>query len=138
MKTPRDILLERHQAMEPRLDAIRRDVLAGLGKAVRREPSPNLIVRLWVEVFWSCRRIWGGLAVVWMGLCLFNLAQRDPAELRLARSPAPVPTMATLQEQERMLNELLADRSVASEAIRPREFVPKPRSAASGITPPNL
>jgi len=134
MKTPRDILLERHQSSAPKLDSIRREVLAGLEARVRREPCSHWVVRLWVEVFWSCRRIWGGLALVWVGLCLFNLAQRDPADLRLARSPASVPTMATLQEQERMLNELLADRSVATEAIRPREYVPKPRSAVGGIT----
>ncbi len=32
MKTPRDILFARHQAAAPKLDAIRRSVLAGLNK----------------------------------------------------------------------------------------------------------
>ncbi len=45
MKTPRELLLERHRAAEPQLDAIRREVLQGLERRAespeeRRAPNP--------------------------------------------------------------------------------------------------
>ena len=124
MKTPRELLLERHQAIEPRLDVLRREVLAS-----RREPAPpHWFARLWLELFWSCRRIWTGLAVVWVALLFINLSQREPASARLVQSqPSPM-TMMAFRDQEALLQELLADRTPPVEAVPARPFEPKPRS----------
>ena len=43
MKTPREILLGRHQAVEPKLDAIRREVVADTEVGLDRRASRNLI-----------------------------------------------------------------------------------------------
>ena len=130
MKTPRELLLERHQAIEPRLDAIRREVLAS-----RWEPAPsNGLARVWQELFWSCRRTWTGLAAVWVVLFLINLSQRDAASARLAPSQSPAETIMAFRDQEALLRELLADRIPPLEAIPARPFEPKPRSEISRTT----
>jgi len=129
MKTPRELLLVRHQAMDPKLDTIRREVLAN-----RWEPTTNWPTRLWLELFWSCRRIWTGLAAVWVILFLINLSQRDPASARLAQSQPEAMTVMALRDQEALLQELLADRTPPVEAVPPRPFEPKPRSDISRPT----
>ena len=130
MKTPRELLLERHQAMEPRLDVLRREVLAK-----QWEPgTTKWTSRFWLEVFWSCRRTWTSLAAIWVILLLLNLSQRDPASVRLAQSQPSAVTMMSFQEQEALLQELLADRTSPLEAVPARPFEPKPRSEISRTT----
>lgn len=130
MKTPRELLLERHQAMEPRLDVLRREVLAK-----QWEPgTTNWTSRFWLEVFWSCRRTWTSLAAIWVILLLLNLSQRDPASVRLAQSQPSAVTMMSFREQEALLQELLADRTSPLEAVPARPFEPKPRSEISRTT----
>ena len=136
MKTPRDILFQRHEAAGPKLDAIRRDIVArhcapverGLAAALASFPN-----RVWQELFWSCRRVWTGLAVVWMVLVFVNLSQRDSqsAHAQPAGSPPSAEMVMALHRQEA---ELLADRSGPADAVRPRNFEPAPRSEISGIT----
>ena len=68
MKTPREILLERHQAAAPKLDAIRREVVEVAADVNRRKQSVRELtfaatlasaIRLsFLELVWPCRRIW--------------------------------------------------------------------------------
>ena len=132
MKTPRDILFQHHDAAGPKLDAIRRDVLArhcapaesGLAAALAGFPN-----RLWLELFWSCRRVWTGLAVVWVLLIIVNVSQRDGRSVQLATARPTAEMVMALRHQE---DELLADRSQPAEAIRPRNFEPRPRGEIDG------
>ena len=117
MKIPREILLKRHPAVEGRLDAIRERVLAhelncpapnptsvspGLGLVLLRLP-----LRIWQELFWSCRRIWAGLAGAWLVMIAVNLLSLDEPSARLKTGRvAGQDVWALLVERERLLAEL--------------------------------
>jgi hypothetical protein len=97
MNTPRDLLFARHQAAIPKLDALRRDVVAGLGAARRRGQTSlaaGLLPLLWRELIRPCRQTWTALAAVWVVLFIVNAAQRDGASACRGQSPPPVPKSA--------------------------------------------
>jgi hypothetical protein len=144
MKTPREILLASHQAAIPKLDAIRRSVIFELNNQETKEQSwPVSLVasllgcsnKLWLELVWPCRRIWTGLAAVWVLLAIVNVSQRDGSQVHLAKSSSPVAMTMTFRDQQKMLNELFADRSLPAEAVRPRIFSPKPRTETMELLP---
>jgi hypothetical protein len=136
MKTPRELLLARHQAA-PKLDAICREVVATECAAQDRNPAEvpaGLLARLWREAIWPCRRFWTGLAFVWVLLIVVNLAQRDDSGTVIAESNRAAEILILVRNQERILNETLFDRSQAADAIPPRSSAPRPRSEASKPT----
>jgi hypothetical protein len=134
MKTPRDLLFTRHQAATPKLDAVRREVVSRLSAANPPNPdtsSVHLLARFWQELILPCRRTWTGLAAVWILILIVHLSQRDTVN-SITGKPADPEQMAMLpQAQQRLLNELLADRADPAEADRPRNFSPKPRTEKS-------
>ncbi len=142
MKTPRDILFARHQAAAPKLDAIRREVVAGLNHQDTKTPSflPGFVSlclggsnKLWLELIWPCRRIWTGLAAIWILIFIVNVSLHDGSQTMMAKSsPTPEMTM-TFREQQKWLDELLADRSIPTDAERPRFFSPKPRTETTEL-----
>jgi len=83
---------------------------------------------LWRELILPSRRIWAGLAAVWLLLLIINLSQRDPVS-GVTGQPvhAPAVTMSW-QLQQRWMDELLADRSPSPEADRPRTAPSRPRT----------
>jgi hypothetical protein len=141
MKPPRDILLERHQAATPKLDAIRREVLNAefkVGQASRlslislffqMETGWKPVLRLlWRELIWPCRRTWAGLAAVWIALLIFNVSQRDESELAARKLPPPSPeAIMAWRQQEKLLAELIGP-STPGDAEQRKIFLPKPRT----------
>lgn len=135
MKTPREILLVQHRIAEPQLDAIRGEVVAKLNHQDTKTPSLILtfassclrgLNKLWQELVLPSRRIWAGLAAVWVLLAVINFAQRDLVVTRTA--PAMAVAM-DFREQQRLLNELFASNASANiEADRPKIFHPRPRT----------
>ena len=137
MKTPRDILLARHQAAAPKLDAIRHAVMAELNNQETKEQSrqasfvasllgcPN---KLWQELIWPARRIWAGLATVWVLIFIINFSQRDNVSSVTGKPVRTVEMSMSLQEQQHWMNELFADRSSLPDADRPRNSTPRPRT----------
>ena len=138
MKTPRNILLAQHRAAGPKLDAIRRTVLAEeLNNQVTKKPSwalnfVTLLLRgsktLWSELILPSRRIWAGLAAAWLLIVAVNVLQREPATAGKFSSASSAPPMMSFREQQRWMNELFADRSVAADTEPPKYFSPKPRT----------
>lgn len=137
MKTPRDILFARHQAAALKLDAIRHEVVGKLDHQDTKSQSWSTILvswclggsnKLWLELIWPSRRIWTGLAAVWVLIFIINISQRDGSQAMNAKSTPPVEMMMTFGEQQKMLNELFADRSLPAEAIQQKTFLPKPRT----------
>ncbi len=145
MKTPREILFERHRQAEPRLEAIRRKVLAafpasGSAEALQPRRGEGLLIRAvlrkaWLELVWPSRRAWAGMAALWLAVVAANLEMnaRFPA-LPAARS-APVGELAqAFQEQRRLLAELLPPvKPPPPQAPRPS---PRPRSERPAVFRP--
>ena len=125
MKTPREILLEQHRSAAPKLDAIRNEVL----NAERRgaEAHPNWLVLCWRELIWPSRRIWTGLAAVWVLILAANISLREHSPA-IVKSGSPSEMMMTLKDQQKILAELLTDHSVPRDADRQKIFSPKPRT----------
>jgi hypothetical protein len=142
MKTPREILFAGHQAAAPKLDAIRREIVAESNNKVTKEQSlPAVFVSLflcclktfWCELIFPCRRIWTGLAAVWILIFMVNFSQRDPSELMARKTPSPSPEMiVTFRQQEKLLAELIGpNETQATEP--PRIFSPKPRTETTRL-----
>jgi hypothetical protein len=129
MKKPRSILFARQQNAAPKLDAIRREVLSA--EFQNKDQIPflvNLPLALWRELFWPSRRIWTGLAAIWILIFAVNFSQRDKSEMMAGKTPLPSPEMIlVLGQQERLLAEL-TDQQEAHDAEPPRLFLPQPRS----------
>jgi hypothetical protein len=138
MKTPRDILLARHRVVEPKLDAIRREVVE-VAADVNRRKQPvhkltfaaalaNAIRLSFLELVWPCRRSWAALAAVWIALFIFNVSQRDQSELAARKLPSPSPeAIMAWRQQERLLAELIGP-SAPGDAEQRKIFLPKPRT----------
>lgn len=124
MKTPREIVLNRHQSAETRLDQIRRDVVADLRheKAASCE-SPFLVaagLKFWRELILPARRTWAGIAAVWVVIGVINLTQGDRPPT-IARSSTATPEglrMAREQRQELMRELALLPTSEPAEAAK--------------------
>jgi hypothetical protein len=141
MKTPREILFERCRAAGPKLDAIRNNVLNtefGAGQASSLSPSEKIkksetgkmpvLLLIWHELVWPSRRIWAGLAAIWILIFVFNLSQRDPSELMAQKSPPPSPEMIlAFRQQQQLLAELIGPNETHA-AQPPKPFSPQPRS----------
>jgi hypothetical protein len=141
MKTPRNILFARHQSAAPKLDAIRREVLRAefdnVGQASRLSSFENeknsetgatpVLRLLWRELIFPCRRIWTGLAAVWILIFIVNFSQRDGSQTMMAKS-APSPEMIlTFRQQEMLLAELIGQNEPQT-AEPPKTFSPRPSS----------
>jgi hypothetical protein len=129
MKTPREILLARHQNTAPKLEAIRREVLKIEFQNENQIPFYlNFPLTLWRELFFPCRWIWAGLAAVWILICTVNFSQRDPSELVARKAPPLSPEMIlTFRQQERLLAELIGPDETRP-AEPPKTFLPRPSS----------
>lgn len=133
MKTPREILLARHQAVEPRLDEIRRAFVAGFSPHPAPETENPLALRLWRELIWPCRRTWAGLAAAWLVILLFNYSHADGNPSVGAKSSRPPGEMRlALREQRRVLEELIGPGPAASTVEPPRRPNNQPRSERRG------
>jgi hypothetical protein len=133
MKTPREILFQKHHDANAKLDQLRREVFSHDLEQRTEMLSPgttsiSFLAKLWLELIWPSRRIWAGLAAVWMVIAVLNFTSTDHDSPRLAKSETPPMTpaaIAALHEQQRLFVELISSPADAME--RPR-FVPRPRS----------
>jgi len=141
MKTPRDLLLEKHRAATAALDSVR---MKALETAVR-DPHPagprrfasqasrlpaNFISKLWLELIWPCRRIWAGLAAVWVVILGVNASLSDKPRIVANNSPPSPEVLMALKEQRRVLAELI--QTIPVEAVEPPRRGPQPRSERRG------
>lgn len=129
MKTPREILLARHQGAETKLDDIRRAVVADLRPSPPREPEIPFLLKLWRELIWPCRRTWAGLAAAWLAILVFNHSQSESAPVASAQvHTPPAEIRLALREQHRVLEEILGIRAPAISVERVRRPNNQPRT----------
>jgi hypothetical protein len=133
MKTPREILLKRHQSAEPKLDRMWDQSLAPSVAAVcnRRDSKRNLLPTavwtLWRELVLPSRRIWAGLACAWVLIAVLNLASSEPST-KVASQPKPRSgeELRALIEQRRMFAQLIGP--LSEPAYTRKRTSPGPRS----------
>ena len=119
MKTPREILLDRHRNAESKLDAIRRDVLAEFVPAEPAIESPRptppfsfsmLRTKVWRELVLPCRHVWVGLAAAWMLILGLHLAagmgQTSSVTGNQVSRPGPE-IVAAVRERRELMAQLL-------------------------------
>jgi hypothetical protein len=114
MKTPREILFERHRQAGPRLDAVRRKALAGLTTAENADAfrpartdglsAGGILRKAWRELIVPHRRAWAAMAAVWFALVAANL-QMKAGSRGMPAAPARDVVQA-FNEQRRLLAEL--------------------------------
>jgi len=141
MKTLREVLLEKHQAVEPKLDAIREQATAGLAagttdaparaKSMEKswQPDASTFQISWRRFLWSLRWHLAGLSAVWLVVLFLNVNRTPDLMQGVTRRDAPTPRqlLAALRENQRQLRELIA--APASEpAPEPPKLTPSPRS----------
>jgi len=129
MKTPREILLQHHQAITPKLDEIRRAAVANLKECpAAREQSLTVAValKIWRELIWPARRIWAGFAVVWLVIIAVNLEDSDVSSIAEAKTKSSPGILMAWEQQQKFLAEFIGP-AEAHEAAKPKP-PPRPRS----------
>jgi hypothetical protein len=127
MKTPREILLARHQAAEPKLDAIRNTAVASVYD--RRTHSPAVADRRynWREFFLSLRWHLAGMGAAWLIIVLLNLNVGYATTLASAIPRGKIPPaqiiLACLRENRRELLEMIQPSE--SRDARPTKLFPR-------------
>lgn len=99
MKTPREILLERHQGAAPKLDAIRAGVVSQMADPAGRETMS------WGKWLHSLRWHFAGLSTAWMAVLILNADHSAKTELAVpsAAVPGARQIWASLREHRRLL-----------------------------------
>jgi hypothetical protein len=140
MKTPRDILFQKHQAAEPKLDAIRKTV-AGMIKLregrhvavpkIRDAGTASPPIFSWREFWFSLRWHLAGMSAVWLVVVFLNLNVGHSVSLASALPREKIPSaqmiLASLRENRRELLEMI--QPSGSRDARPSKLFPlQPRS----------
>jgi hypothetical protein len=99
MKTPREILLRRHQAASPKLEAIRAGVVAGMA----RRPASETFS--WREMAGSLRWHLAAMSAAWVVVLLLNIDHSPSAAAMVPRAPISESRQiwASLRESRRLL-----------------------------------
>ena len=108
MKTPRELLLKRHEAALPKLDALRAAVLPARSQLSTLNSQP---ASLWERLFGPNPLAWAGLAAVWLVLLAVNRSGSEPASsasiARRASQPSEAAVAEIVRERRREMAELL-------------------------------
>ncbi len=113
MKTPRDLLLARQQDAEPKLDAIRHQVLASLAKSRANASGPDEdsagIGRFFRACLLAFRWHLAGLSAAWLVIALLSLDHSSAPVATTTKEDASSPRhlLTALRENRRQLLELL-------------------------------
>ena len=126
MKTPKEILLARHQAAEPKLDQIRREVVAELTADPAREPEAPLVLKLWHELILPRPRAWAAVAAMWVVIVALKLSTPEAPPVVAQKSSAPSEVLAEVRQQKLLFAELVGVGK--PRVVEPPKSVPQPRS----------
>jgi len=138
MKTPRQILFDRHHSAESKLNEVRQRALASLAAdptqhaAEKVSSGPMVSLR---ALLLSLRWHLAGMAAVWLAVALLNMdPSSPPPSARAERSnPSPRQLLAALRENRRQLLELIEPPDVESSSARPPSRPPRRSEIQSSI-----
>ena len=135
MKTPREVLLQRHQSVTPRLDAIRRNVVAGVTTPPDRKAERSIAVSFLREFLFPLRWHLAGMSALWLLAALLSIDRAyTPMQTAKANS-SPQVVAAALSENRRQLAEMInspADDAATSTPVP--SFIPRRRSAIQPVS----
>jgi anti-sigma factor RsiW len=95
--------------------------------AIRRF-APVAVFRDWArEVIWPWRRVWAGLAAVWILLLAANCSMHNLSQAVAAKSNPTPEMIQAWRQQEQLLAELIGPNETRA-AAPPRSFLPRPSS----------
>ena len=136
MKTPREILFERHRSAEPKLDAVRQQAVAevhdrrslGAKTSAVTDRRYNGGISFWRELILPRPQAWAGLAAVWVLILALKLSTHDPSHVVTSKSSVPPEVIAELRQQKHLFAELAGIPQLPD--VQPsKPFPPRPRSA---------
>jgi hypothetical protein len=131
MKTPREILLQRHESGGDKLDAVRKNALAAaFPQPESNLPRHSLLSTIHHQFSTLCQlkpQAWAGLAAVWILIFALKLATHDESHVIAKKSPMSREVVAELRRQKLFFAELIGLRETR-DAEPPKIFVPRPRS----------
>jgi hypothetical protein len=125
VKTPRDILLQRHREAQPKLDAIR---IAVLAKETKSGEAPQSLRNILRSLRWHLV----AMSAIWLFVLILR-ADTSRAPILAAATPQPPPPqvmIASLREHRRLLSEMTDAHPAEGERLE--LFVPKPHSESRG------
>jgi hypothetical protein len=131
MKTPREVLLQRHQSVTPRLDAIRQQVIADLTTAPERKVERSIAARFLSEFLLPLRWHLAGMSALWLLAALLNTDRASTTPQTAKANSSPQVLAAALSENRRQLAEMINSpaEDAATSAPVPQPFIPRRRSA---------
>lgn len=116
MKSPREILLNRHKPEEPKLEAISRRVLGG----VRQEEMRRGLGEVIYEWLWPSPIAWGAVAAIWLVLAALSFEGGGRDVPVVASNGLDEERWAALRNQRRLYVELVADEKAPAPVAGPR------------------
>ena len=131
MKTPREILINRHRATEAKLNQIRHKVVAV--SCHRKMSWRTRIAGWWEEILHLPRPALALLGVAWMAIVAlhFSTSEAPRGAVNMAKeSSKPTPeTLQALREQQKLFAEIVGSSVVPDADVR--RYTPRPRSECS-------
>ena len=130
MKTPREILFQRHEPAAKKLEVVRQSVLRRELPGGARTTASRLSIGqiLWEQLIFPCRRTWMGLAAVWVAILVFLFQSEPPKMNSYAPKMSGVEQADTVFSRQR---QIFAELNQASEPLiaePPKPRSPRPRS----------
>jgi hypothetical protein len=127
MKTPREIILAKHQSATPRLDRVRAGVLQTL-RCDRNVSLLEQLRQLLGELLFAKPQRWAALGSLWILISWFKIATPEAGGVTPGEHLRPPSEVAELRKQRAFFVEL-AGLSQPAAALPPKNDAPRPRSA---------
>ncbi len=100
---------------------------AGKPESVRRLRPGIVLLGCWQQLIWPSRRIWAGLAAVWVAILIANFSMHEHSPGVAMKSSPTQEMIVAWRQQERLLAELMGPNETQA-ARPPKPLSPQPRS----------
>jgi hypothetical protein len=129
MKSPRDVLLQHHEAANSQLDAIRHKVVANLKTPPDGSPQRQTSAGFFHEFLLPLRWHLAGMSALWVLAVLLSMDGSSSTARVAENSAPPVRVLAALYENRRQLAEMIDARADEVATPVPQPVMPRRRSA---------